>query len=249
MRNRAQWCCSGPCCAREARGRRAGGVRGTDGRRTSDGWRVFFSARAGVLRPSRAYTDAFGGPAGLSWSQRSALHLPSSGCGVNGRREGSRREGFSRGWRDFFARALAGLGRAEAIGKLPRCAAVARGCWPARRPRESRCQRRAAAARRVWRGVLRPGQPARRLRLGARACEALRNDDDSAESWTRLAQSPAPNSRVRALASERRLRGRSLHVSGVRLRRCKTECAGSSGPPRGSPTRSRRPTRRVACSS
>ena len=167
MRNRAQWCCSGPCCAREARGRRAGGVRGTDGRRTSDGWRGFFSARAGVLRPSRAYTDAFGGPAGLSWSQRSALHLPSSGCGVNGRREGSRREGFSRGWRGFFARAPARSGPAEAIGKHPRCAAVARGCWLARRPRESRCQGRAAAARRVWRSVLRPGQPARRLRVGS----------------------------------------------------------------------------------
>ena len=46
----------------------------------------------------------------MSWSQRSALHLPSSGCGVNGRREGSRREGFSRCWRGFF-RARAGAVR------------------------------------------------------------------------------------------------------------------------------------------
>ena len=96
---------------------RCKGTRAARRGRAGDGWAAhlgwlarFFSARGGVVRPSRAYTDAFGGPAGLSWSQRSALHLPSSGCGVNGRREGSRREGFSRCWRGFF-RARAGAVR------------------------------------------------------------------------------------------------------------------------------------------
>lgn len=166
----------GRCTARRhaggapvARGRRIGGAPCGAGR-------LIPAAAPPWLGRDGRLSDAPGGDEGIRHDRPSALHLPASGRGVmSGRREGS-------GWRRRMMPAPQGVGSMRA----PSLTTAAAAAYSERAEMRNRCRaelvgtqaeaeptpRRAAAVRRVGRGLCWAASPAA-AEFGSRACVRL----------------------------------------------------------------------------